>query len=198
MENLELFAYCPLCENEKVIQIHKPEGDRTLSKGSKGSISTELTGTSLFVPKDAKKDDDVSIDLDLMQCIEDFNKISTKTPKFDQTKTESIHKKNVKYAHILSALEMTTKSLEAEKLNEVEDTAPHLHIDLEQRKNQIESLWNKYQSMFPEEHVQVWSSLEFGLSDYLVHLKKRQKLHMECDKLRRQNAQLKYMLQELL
>lgn len=195
MKNLQLFACCSHCEDEKVIEIHKRADDETVSSNAPSSPSSEIAEKSFSIPNAAEERDNVSIDLDLMRHIEDFNQM-TKISNFDPDKKP--HQMNVNYAHILSALEMTIKSMEAEVETEKrENTVADVHIDLEQRKNQIELLWNNYRSIFPEEYVHMWSSLEQGLSNYMIHLKKRQQLYMDCDKLRRQNAQLKYMLQEL-
>lgn len=199
MNNLQLFKYCSHCEDEKVIEIHNDKDDQQVPVSST-SASTELAEPT-FCVTNVEKLDNVSIDLDLMRRIEDLNQISKAAPS-DRLKSDSLHQPSVNYAHILSALEMTIKSMEAEESSEVEKaggkTDADINIDSGQRKKQIELLWNDYRLMFPEEYVHMWSSLEQGLSDYLVHLKKRQQLHMECERLRQQNAQLKYMLQELL
>lgn len=181
-----------------MVEIHNETDDHQLPASST-SPTTELAEKT-FCVTNIEKVDNVSIDLDLMRRIEDLNQISKAAPS-DGLKSESLHQPNVNYAHILSAMEMTIKSMEAEESSEVEKVrrdVADFNIDSEQRKKQIELLWNDYRLMFPEEHVRMWSSLEQGLSDYLVHLKKRQQLHMECERLRQQNAQLKYMLQELL
>lgn len=196
---MQPFAYCSHCEDAKVIEIHDQGDGRTVA--SSIDREREIAGNSFFVPN-AEEIDNVSIDLDLMKCIDELNRM-LKVSNVDEAKAGPLHQKKVNYAHILSALEMTIRSMEAEKLDEVENamksnTVADFRIDLEQRKHQIELLWNNYRGMFPEEHEHMWSSLEHGLTDYLIHLKKRQQLHMDCDRLRRQNAQLKYMLQELL
>lgn len=196
MKNLQLFAFCSHCEDEKVIEIHKRSDDETVSSKAP-SLSSEIAEKSFSIPNAAEDCDNVSIDLDLMRHIDDLNQM-TKISNFDPENQP--HQMVVNYAHVLSALEMTIKSMEAEKSVETEkreNTVADFHINLEQRKNQIELLWINYRSIFPEEYVHMWSSLEQGLSDYMIHLKKRQQLYMDCDKLRRQNAQLKYMLQEL-
>lgn len=196
-KNLQLFAYCSHCEDEKVIEIHNEGNEQIISP----SPLRESTSDFVPAPTDTKTEN-LSIDLDLMRHIEDFNRIP-KAGTFVQESIEAPHQMNVNYAHILSALEMSIKSMEAENLSEEENEQKKnvdsdFHIDLEERKSQIEFLWENYRKIFPEEHVHTWTSLEPALSDYLKHLKKRQQLHMECDRLRRQNAQLKYMLQELL
>lgn len=197
LENLLLFAYCPHLDERKVVEIHQQ------SAIENDSTSPSLTSEINFDPNFAQGQpvDSVSIELDLMRRIDDFNKL-LKTKNLNQSKTHS-DELDIKYTHILSALEMTIKSMESEMLVEEEKSktkknVPHAAIGLELRKNQIELLWNRYRMIFPEEYIHMWSSLEPGLADYLLHLKKRFQLHMECDKLRRQNAQLKYMLQELL
>lgn len=184
-----------------MIEIHNVAHSETVPIAFTSS-SIESTEPS-FCVSNLEKVDNVSIDLDLMRCIEDLNQLSRANNCDRMTPDDSLHKLNVNYAHIMTALEMTMKSMEAAidssgKNTKKKDCFAELNIDFEQWKNQIKFLWNGYRSTFPEEHVHVWSSLEHGLSDYLGHLKKRQQLHLECDGLRRQNAQLKYMLQELL
>ncbi|XP_037026905.1 dynein regulatory complex protein 1 homolog [Bradysia coprophila] len=196
--NLELLAHCSQCEDEKVIEIHGQGKAQTISTIGSPSLSNDSDKSSFVVPNADDKIDNVSLDLDLMRLIEDLNRNST-----DQTTTDSIHQLSVNYAHILSALEMTIKSMETEKSHEngkkkKRNGILDLCINPAQRKDQIELLWTNYRTIFPEEHAHLWSSLECGLSDYLVQLKIREKLHGDCDRLRRQNAQLKYMLQEVL
>ncbi len=175
-----------------MIEIHGEGNNQPISTSSAPS-STESDEMSVFIPND-EKIDTVSMDLDLMRLIDDLNR------NLNQTGIDPIHQTHVNYAHILTALELTIKSMESNEseTQTIEETMPDFCVDSEQRKHQIQTLWNKYRTIFPEEHVHMWSSLENGLAEYLTCLKKREKLHNECDGLRRQNAQLKYMLQELL
>lgn len=183
--NLQLFGYCSHCEDEKIVEIHSAEQTK-----SSQVVSNESTEPSVFVPN-VDEIDNVSVDLELMRRIEDLNRIANS----DRMGNESVHQMTVNYAHILSALDLTIKSMITGKSNSHRFVRS---VDFDQRKNQIELLWNNYRQKFPDEHIQMWSSLEAGLADYLVHLKKRDQLHLECQKLRQQNVELKYLLQELL
>lgn len=190
------FAYCPQRDGKKVVEIHQEADTPAISASNE---MTEKTFVPIAAPSNSV--DNVSIDLDLIRHIDDFNKIP-QTNNFNQGKTSS-DQLDISYAHILPALEMSIKSMEMEILvdddkGKTNNNVKCAAIDLELRKNQIETLWNRYRNIFPQEYTHMWSSLDQGLADYLTHLKKRFQLHMECDKLRRQNAQLKYMLQELL
>lgn len=175
------------CDDEKIIEIHGDDKTAALEL-------PESTG-GLFDPN-ISKIDSVSIELDLMRYIEDLNQISS-CVDFDERKPDVVQQLKVNYAHILSALELTMKSMEPEVETNTE-IADECVLDVDERKKQIGLLWQNFRKIFPDEHVHMWSSLQNALTDYLLHLKKRQKLHEECDRLRRQNAQLKYMLQELL
>lgn len=202
VKNLELLAHCSHCEDEKIIEIHRKGNAQTISTVGSPSPSNDSNESSFSVPNNAEgKIENVSLDLDLMRRIEHLNRNAKPFPI--ETKSGPIHELSVNYAHILSALEMTIKHMARDTLNGSDNETTRsnisaLCIDPEQRKDQIELMWTNYRTMFPAEHANMWSSLEYGLADYLVHLKKREKLHTECDKLRRQNAQLKYMLQEVL
>lgn len=181
-----------------MIDIHTKGNAQIISSVGPSSPSNDSDKSSFILSNVESNIDNVSLDLDLMRRIEDFNRNSNVEANLDPD-----HQLSVNYAHILSALELTIKSMETDSLDQSEksiskDGLSDSCIDPEQREEQIELLWTNYRTLFPEEHAHMWSSLEHGLSDYLMHLQKREKLHVECDGLRRQNAQLKYMLQEVM
>ncbi|XP_011186775.1 dynein regulatory complex protein 1 homolog [Zeugodacus cucurbitae] len=60
----------------------------------------------------------------------------------------------------------------------------------------IKSFWNKFNSFFPKEKRKLWMTLEHGLNHYVEVLKQRTKLDKECAFLRRQNMELKHLLQK--
>lgn len=197
-KNLELLAHCSHCQDEKVIEIHGHGNPQTISTVGSPCPSNDSLMSSFIVPNAESKIDNVSLDLDLIRCIEHLNRKSDHLPV--EPKSDPIHQLSLNYAHILSALEMTIESVATERLNGTKNETKRkdLCINPEQRKDQVELLWTNYRTMFPAEHADMWTSLQHGLSDYLVHLKRREKLQLDCDRLRRQNAQLKYMLQEVL
>ncbi|XP_004536331.1 dynein regulatory complex protein 1 homolog [Ceratitis capitata] len=60
----------------------------------------------------------------------------------------------------------------------------------------IKSFWGKFKDYFPEEKRKLWMTLEHGLNHYVEVLKQRTKLDKECAFLRRQNMELKHLLQK--
>ncbi|XP_017491711.1 PREDICTED: dynein regulatory complex protein 1 homolog [Rhagoletis zephyria] len=62
--------------------------------------------------------------------------------------------------------------------------------------NTIKSFWSKFKVYFPQEKRKLWITLEHGLNHYVEVLKLRTKLDEECAFLRRQNMELKHLLQK--
>lgn len=60
----------------------------------------------------------------------------------------------------------------------------------------IKTFWSKFKSYFPKEKRKLWVTLEHGLNHYVEVLKQRTKLDQECAFLRRQNMELKHLLQK--
>lgn len=60
----------------------------------------------------------------------------------------------------------------------------------------IKSFWSKFNNYFPKEKRKLWMTLEHGLNHYVEVLKQRTKLDHECTFLRRQNMELKHLLQK--
>ncbi|XP_011211233.2 dynein regulatory complex protein 1 homolog [Bactrocera dorsalis] len=60
----------------------------------------------------------------------------------------------------------------------------------------IKTFWSKFKSFFPKEKRKLWVTLEHGLNHYVEVLKQRTKLDQECAFLRRQNMELKHLLQK--
>ncbi|XP_053959751.1 dynein regulatory complex protein 1 homolog [Anastrepha ludens] len=60
----------------------------------------------------------------------------------------------------------------------------------------IKSFWSKFKEYFPKGKRKLWITLEHGLNHYVEVLKQRTKLDEECVFLRRQNMELKHLLQK--
>lgn len=59
----------------------------------------------------------------------------------------------------------------------------------------ITLFWKRYRQIFTSDREKLWASLEHGLKIYLKNLKKRDNLDTECEFLRKQNMELKHMLE---
>lgn len=59
----------------------------------------------------------------------------------------------------------------------------------------IEHFWKRYREIFSNDKEKLWNSLEHGLKVYLKILQKRDSLDTECEFLRKQNSELKHMLE---
>lgn len=81
----------------------------------------------------------------------------------------------------------------AERLACVRRTVPRLLS-----ADDVELFWRRYREVFTAERHQLWEALENGLQVYLRVLRRREQLDGECDQLRRQNAELRHMLQPYL
>ncbi|XP_067625291.1 dynein regulatory complex protein 1 homolog [Eurosta solidaginis] len=62
--------------------------------------------------------------------------------------------------------------------------------------DEIKEFWSKFKDYFPKEKRKLWTTLEHGLNHYVEVLKQRTKLDEECVFLRRQNMELKHLLQK--
>lgn len=62
----------------------------------------------------------------------------------------------------------------------------------------VQLFWQRYRDVFTVERQRLWESLESGLKEYLRVLQRREQLNTECEFLRRQNAELRHMLQPYL
>lgn len=60
----------------------------------------------------------------------------------------------------------------------------------------VTKFWRRFQEIFSIENIKLWTALEKGIEVYLSVLQKRDRLDTECEYLRRQNAELKYVLKE--
>lgn len=66
------------------------------------------------------------------------------------------------------------------------------------RADDVEAFWRRFREVFTPESRRLWDSLEHGLKEYLRVLQRRDQLNTECEYLRRQNAELRHMLQPYL
>ncbi|CAD7088159.1 unnamed protein product, partial [Hermetia illucens] len=65
-------------------------------------------------------------------------------------------------------------------------------------RTDIETFWHQFNNIFPQSKLKLWQNLEHGLNHYLKVLKDRVTLDAECEFLRKQNAELKHLLQQYL
>lgn len=63
------------------------------------------------------------------------------------------------------------------------------------RADDVEMFWRRYREVFNAKHRHLWDSLEIGLKEFMLVLKRREKLDRECQQLRQQNVELRHMLQ---
>ncbi|XP_037934777.1 dynein regulatory complex protein 1 homolog [Teleopsis dalmanni] len=59
----------------------------------------------------------------------------------------------------------------------------------------IKNFWDKLNDAFPREKLKLWETLDHGINHYVNVLKHRHQLDNECEFLRKQNAELKHLLQ---
>lgn len=64
--------------------------------------------------------------------------------------------------------------------------------------NDVEIFWKRYREIFTPQKERVWNALEQGLTHYLKILKERENLDNECESLRKQNTELKFLMQQYI
>jgi dynein regulatory complex protein 1 len=69
--------------------------------------------------------------------------------------------------------------------------------ELEKRRNE-RLFWERMANVVPEDHLRVWIALEHGLDQYLEQLQKRQAMIDKTDAIRKQNDELRALLNQYL
>lgn len=62
----------------------------------------------------------------------------------------------------------------------------------------IGDFWQTYEQFLPAQNEIIWNTISKGLNEYLIILKKRNQLRNDCLSIKRQNEELKLLLQHKL
>lgn len=108
------------------------------------------------------------------------------------------HQLSIESSDVLNALQQFIKNYKNSSHQRGESTnnsQPNISREKRIDKGEVEKFWKQYLKMFPEEKLELWSSVFKSLEKYYQVLIKRQKLNEELDCLSSRNKHLRTLLQ---
>lgn len=98
-------------------------------------------------------------------------------------------------ALVLHAMNLYTNQKHRQKYGTSSDTSLDANL-IQFNDKEIESFWRQFTNIFPDSKTHLWNTLEHGMNHYVEVLKTRVEYDAEVVFLRRQNEELRHLLQK--
>lgn len=126
--------------------------------------------------------------------------------KVTKGKNEEVHLRNerntcsnhylvMEPALVLHAMNLYTNEKHRQKYGTSSDTSIEANL-IQFTDKEIESFWRQFTNIFPDSKTHLWRTLEHGMNHYVEVLKTRVEYDGEVNFLRRQNKELRHLLQK--
>ncbi|XP_059609888.1 dynein regulatory complex protein 1 homolog [Phlebotomus argentipes] len=132
-------------------------------------------------------------------CSQKHTEISTQESHECENSADSVHELVLEMPNVLSVLR---EFMEEHKDDDITENDPEITSKMRLTLSrlldpaEVRNFWQQFRCAFPEEKERLWQGLEYGLTEYLNVLREREKLDSECGQLRRQNEELRHLLQK--
>lgn len=126
--------------------------------------------------------------------------------KVSKLKADEVHLRNerttcpnhylvMEPALVLHAMNLYTNEKHRQKYGTSSDTSIEANL-IQFTDKEIESFWRQFTNIFPDSKTHLWRTLEHGMNHYVEVLKTRVEYDGEVNFLRRQNKELRHLLQK--